>query len=239
MNGSDLVDRYLADMASAATTLRPARRAELLDEVREHIAVALEGADPGDTAAVLNVLERLGSPAEIVAAEWTAEGGTPTAPAAQNRPPEPMLPPASPLPAAPVPASGPQAPPAPQVTPPIRAPRRVSLGIVGLVGAAACIGIGFVVGDLYTAAIVAVWLAPVLVLLLLVEVVRSGAAAPAARTVRSASPVGVGLVAVGLVLGAIVLSGDYYAAAMTALLFVPVLILLLLLSVVRGRRVGG
>jgi hypothetical protein len=95
------------------------------------------------------------------------------------------------------------------------------------------------VGDLYTAAIVAVWLAPVLVLLLLVEVVRSGAAAPAARTVRSASPVGVGLVAVGLVLGAIVLSGDYYAAAMTALLFVPVLILLLLLSVVRGRRVGG
>jgi len=38
MNGSALVDRYLADLASTAATLPSARRAELLDEVREHIA---------------------------------------------------------------------------------------------------------------------------------------------------------------------------------------------------------
>jgi hypothetical protein len=99
MIGSDLVDRYLADLAAAAAGLPADRRAELLEDVREHIASALDGAAPDDKVAVRNVLERLGSPADIVAAEWAAEGvvkpvvavaGAP-APVAAKLPPPPSV----------------------------------------------------------------------------------------------------------------------------------------------------
>jgi uncharacterized membrane protein len=64
-----LVRDYLAGLDSAATRLPPARRAELRDEVREHIEAALADAGNRDETTVRNVLERLGPPDEIVAAE--------------------------------------------------------------------------------------------------------------------------------------------------------------------------
>ncbi len=77
------VDAYLTELTAAAVGLPPSRRAELVSEVREHIETALGGRVPPDAVAVRNVLERLGSPAEIVAAEQDEAGPatwvTPTA----------------------------------------------------------------------------------------------------------------------------------------------------------------
>lgn len=84
MTSRNLVDAYLAELAGAAATLPGGRGTELVAEVREHIETAL-GAEPTiDEAAVRNVLDRLGSPAEIVAAERD-EGAPPRAAAAPHR----------------------------------------------------------------------------------------------------------------------------------------------------------
>src|SRR3954447_22096435 len=66
---------YLGRLDAAAAGLPFQRRAELVDEVRDHIELALSEAAEMDDATVLNVLDRLGSPDEIVAAEGDA--GTP------------------------------------------------------------------------------------------------------------------------------------------------------------------
>ena len=60
---------YLAALDAAAAPLDLERRAELVGEIREHIDLALSEAGSRDESTVREVLERLGSPGEIVAAE--------------------------------------------------------------------------------------------------------------------------------------------------------------------------
>jgi sulfur carrier protein ThiS len=69
MDDEPLVRDYLGRLESAAWPLAAARRAELVGEVREHIDAALTEAGRTDEVTVRNVLERLGPPEEIVAAE--------------------------------------------------------------------------------------------------------------------------------------------------------------------------
>lgn len=66
------VSAYLSELEREASRLERPRRSELLEEIREHIDDALVAAGASDEAAVRNVLERLGSPAEIVAAATPA-----------------------------------------------------------------------------------------------------------------------------------------------------------------------
>jgi hypothetical protein len=68
-----LVDDYLRRLDVAAAELAPERRNELVAEIREHIDAALRAEEEADEVAVRNVLERLGSPEEIVEAEAAPE----------------------------------------------------------------------------------------------------------------------------------------------------------------------
>lgn len=68
MDTDRLVDDYLRRLEAAAAHLPPARRAELVAEIRDHVRDAIGEQGLADDAAVLNVLERLGAPEEIVAA---------------------------------------------------------------------------------------------------------------------------------------------------------------------------
>jgi hypothetical protein len=61
------VARFLARLHSAAAVLPPARREELVSEIGEHLREALP--DGATDAQVRSVLDRLGDPADIVAAE--------------------------------------------------------------------------------------------------------------------------------------------------------------------------
>jgi uncharacterized membrane protein len=63
-----LVDDYLRRLDAAASALPAHRRDELISQIRDHFQEALRQAPATDEAAVRNVLERLGSPEEIVAA---------------------------------------------------------------------------------------------------------------------------------------------------------------------------
>ena len=64
-----LVRDYLARLDAAAASLPVHRRAELSAEMRDHIEAALTEAGRSDEVTVRNILERLGSPEEIVAGE--------------------------------------------------------------------------------------------------------------------------------------------------------------------------
>jgi hypothetical protein len=71
MTDDELVAAYLRRLRRAARALPRARRQELIDEIAEHIAQArAAGATsaPGRSAALRDALERLGEPADIVAA---------------------------------------------------------------------------------------------------------------------------------------------------------------------------
>lgn len=74
MTTGQLIDGYLTRLRDAAAVLPPPRRAELVAEVAEHIETAVEGPGGADEIAVRNVLDRLGSPEEIVAAEIEGDG---------------------------------------------------------------------------------------------------------------------------------------------------------------------
>ena len=63
-----LVDDYLTRLAGASQALPPDGRTESLAEIRGHIAASLSGATDADEAAVRTMLDRLGDPADIVAA---------------------------------------------------------------------------------------------------------------------------------------------------------------------------
>jgi uncharacterized membrane protein len=65
---------YLAALDAAAEPLDLERRAELVAEIREHIDLALTEAGGRDDATVREVLGRLGSADEIVAAEMGTSG---------------------------------------------------------------------------------------------------------------------------------------------------------------------
>ena len=69
MDGEALVRDYLGRLEAASWPLDPGRRVELRAEVAEHIEVALAEAGSRDEVAVRNVLERLGQPEEIAAAD--------------------------------------------------------------------------------------------------------------------------------------------------------------------------
>jgi len=64
-----LIDEYLDRFDNASVFLAPDRREELRQEIVEHMDAGLEEADAQHAEAVRAVLERLGPPADIVAAE--------------------------------------------------------------------------------------------------------------------------------------------------------------------------
>lgn len=66
--GEQLVSDYLERLRSAATVLPVERRAELVEEIGEHLASARAAGELGDEAAARTLLDRLGAPEEIVAA---------------------------------------------------------------------------------------------------------------------------------------------------------------------------
>ena len=68
VNADPLVEDYLRHLEAVAAVLPEYRRAELLAEIRAHLDEALRQVPAGDEAAVRSMLERLGSPEEIVAA---------------------------------------------------------------------------------------------------------------------------------------------------------------------------
>jgi len=83
-----LVDNYLARLADAAQALPPDRRAELLSEIRQHIFASRSGGNGADEAAVRTMLDRLGEPADIVAAAMEVSPAEhPRLPQAQSRRP--------------------------------------------------------------------------------------------------------------------------------------------------------
>lgn len=69
MEADALVRDYLGRLEVAAQVLPAGRRRELRAEIGEHIDAALAEAPSRDEVAVRNVLERLGQPEDIVAAE--------------------------------------------------------------------------------------------------------------------------------------------------------------------------
>lgn len=77
MDADALVRDYLGRLGAAAWRLTVDRRAELVGEVREHIATALAEAGRRDELIVRNILERLGPPEEIVAAEREPDAAAP------------------------------------------------------------------------------------------------------------------------------------------------------------------
>ena len=83
MEADVLVRDYLGRLEAAAGLLAVERRAELVAEVREHIETALAEVGRRDEMTVRNVLERLGPPEEIVAAEGEPVAGAPSPAAAQ------------------------------------------------------------------------------------------------------------------------------------------------------------
>lgn len=82
MDPDVLVQEYLGRLKVASGPLAADRRTELIDEVGEHIAAALAEAGRRDEATVRNILDRLGRPEDIVAAE-VDPGGTSPGSAAQ------------------------------------------------------------------------------------------------------------------------------------------------------------
>jgi hypothetical protein len=77
--GDQLVEEYLRRFDNASVFLTDARRAELRQEIVEHIAAGVEAAEAAHADAVRAVLDRLGPPADIVASETGSEssGSTP------------------------------------------------------------------------------------------------------------------------------------------------------------------
>lgn len=77
MDGEGLVRDYLGRLDAASLLLSPGRRDELRAEVAEHIDAALAEAGTRDEVTVRNVLERLGRPEEIAAADADPVAGAP------------------------------------------------------------------------------------------------------------------------------------------------------------------
>ena len=71
------LDDYLARLGTAAASLPTERRDELVADVREHVALAMAEPGAGGTVAIEDVLERLGEPESIVAAELAETGDEP------------------------------------------------------------------------------------------------------------------------------------------------------------------
>lgn len=75
-----LIDEYLRRFDNASVFLPVDRREELRQEIVEHIEAGLEEADAQHAEVVRTVLERLGPPADIVAAEVSGPRSTGSTP---------------------------------------------------------------------------------------------------------------------------------------------------------------
>lgn len=73
--GDQLVEEYLRRLDNASVFLAEERRAELRQEIAEHIAAGTEEAEAAHAEAVSAVLDRLGPPADIVASETGSGSG--------------------------------------------------------------------------------------------------------------------------------------------------------------------
>jgi len=93
-----VVQDYLHRLDAAAAALPPGRRAELVGEIRAHVAEALAASGRDDEATARGVLDRLGEPQDIVQAELDVEGAGERVPLAGPVPggPGSAVPPASP-----------------------------------------------------------------------------------------------------------------------------------------------
>jgi uncharacterized membrane protein len=75
MEPEQLVRDYLGRLEAAALRLPADRRSELIAEIREHIELSAQEAGSRDEATIRTILDRLGSPETIVAAEEGGEYG--------------------------------------------------------------------------------------------------------------------------------------------------------------------
>jgi uncharacterized membrane protein len=73
-----IVGGYLARLEAALAPVPEPRRTELLEDVREHIAEARMALPDETDAGLLNILDRLGDPADMAAAEIGREEPAPT-----------------------------------------------------------------------------------------------------------------------------------------------------------------
>jgi len=80
-HGDQFVDGYLARLAQALADLPPPRQQELLNDVQGHIADARAGLRDETDADVLNILDRIGEPADIAAETRERLGVQPSQPA--------------------------------------------------------------------------------------------------------------------------------------------------------------
>ena len=206
--------------------LPPQRRTELVAEVSEHIETAIEASGATGEAAVRNILERLGSPEEIVAAEIEGDGGPGGHPAAAGRP------------AAPAPAS------------PGRHRRefRIVVAAILLVLGVLLVLIAWSQGPgsaVYALAVALltpyVWI-PVVVAVLLLAVQRSTTGGPPAEAPgevagrRRLPPWLFGLLGIAvLLLAALAAEGPFFMG-MVAVLALPLVVLMLLIEVRRAPR---
>jgi hypothetical protein len=81
MDAETLIADYLGRLRAASWPLAAGRREELQAEVSEHIEAALADAGTRDEATIRNVLDRLGPPETIAAAEAAAAPAAPAGPA--------------------------------------------------------------------------------------------------------------------------------------------------------------
>lgn len=80
----DLVEEYLHRLDRASAGLPAGERAELLEQIRDHIAAARADAPDDGPARVRTVLDRLGTPEEVAAAAG-AQAPAPTPPGGPAR----------------------------------------------------------------------------------------------------------------------------------------------------------
>jgi uncharacterized membrane protein len=73
-NSDQLVDDYLQRLDRELRDLPRSRRRELVDEIAGHIGEGRARLEAGDEVGVLNLLERLGDPADIAAEERARSG---------------------------------------------------------------------------------------------------------------------------------------------------------------------
>lgn len=76
----EIIAGYLERLEAALAPVPEVRRQELLDEVREHIAEARMALSDETNADLLNILDRLGDPVDVAAAEIGRVESTPPTP---------------------------------------------------------------------------------------------------------------------------------------------------------------